>query len=119
MQVFSEPDMMSQVVDTVASHPASAILMDRRNSYELASQIDDNTYATIQPRHHQLSGGGGSSGGALGISGSVGGVGGVGGVEIADYATLRNSSRAPSVSSTDAKWNLCAKTYKLFLVSAL
>lgn len=97
MQVFSEPDMMSQVVDTIsASQPASVILMDRRNSYELASQIDDNTYATIQPRHHlvaashQIGGGGGSSGGG----------GGGGGAEIADYATLRNNSRAPSVSST-------------------
>lgn len=83
MQVFSEPDMMSQVVD-VSSQPASAaILMDRRNSYELASQIDDNTYATIQPRHlgaHQINGG--ESG------------------EVADYATLRNNSnRAPSVKS--------------------
>lgn len=87
MQVFSEPDMMSQVVDTVASQPASVILMDRRNSYELASQVDDNTYATIQPRNrivassHQFGGGGG-------------GGGGIG--EIADYATL-NISRAPSV----------------------
>lgn len=97
MQVFSEPDMMSQVVDTVASQPASVILMDRRNSYELASQIDDNTYATIQPRHHlvaashHIGGGGGSSGGGGGGGGGVG-------AEIADYATLRNNnSRAPSV----------------------
>lgn len=100
MQVFSEPDMMSQVVDSVASHPGSVILMDRRNSYELASQIDDNTYATIQPRHHLLPaahqiGGGGSGGGGGGGGGGV--VGGVGGTEIADYATLRNNSRPPSV----------------------
>lgn len=48
--------------------------MARRDSYEI-SQHGDNTYATIQPRNVSQLG------------------------EIADYATLRNNSRPPSVSS--------------------
>lgn len=46
--------------------------LDRRDSYE-TSQMGDNTYATIQPRNMSQMG------------------------EVADYATLRNNSRAPSV----------------------
>lgn len=92
MQVFSEPELAAHGNDgggggtllSSTAAAAAAAIMGRRNSYE-ASQMGDNTYATIQPRHqqqpHHLSVGGGG-----------------GGAEVADYATLRNGSRAPSVS---------------------
>lgn len=101
MQVFSEPELVhgdiggampmaanSSVSSSSAAAAANAIL-DRRNSYE-ASQLGDNTYATIQPRSlAHLSAGPAGSGGGGGVIG--------GGAEVADYATLRNGSRAPSV----------------------
>lgn len=71
MQVFSEPEINNTNSPVVQEEPPSIDTLGRRDSYG-TSQGGDNTYATIQPRN--LSG------------------------DMADYATLRNNSRAPSVS---------------------
>lgn len=70
MQVFSEPEMQQGNNSSITQDPISQI--SDRDSYEI-SHVEDNTYATIQPRNLSHLG------------------------EISDYATLRNS-RAPSVS---------------------
>lgn len=57
--------------------------LDRRDSYE-TSQMGDNTYATIQPRNTSQLG------------------------EVADYATLRNNSRAPSVNRFMQLYAFCS-----------
>lgn len=66
--------------------------MNRRDSYEV-SQIGDNTYATILPRNvgHSIANSetNGTYRGSRTAAASSNG-------EIADYATLRNVSRAPS-----------------------
>lgn len=135
MQVFSEPEMVhgggdggtplpmagsssisSSSVAAASAAAAAATILDRRNSYE-ASQLGDNTYATIQPRSLAHLSAGGLGGGGVAPAGSAGAGGGGGnGAEVADYATLRNGSRAPSVSDTSV-W--CAKISRSFIQSSL
>lgn len=73
MQVFSEPDLNNTNNPVIQQDPQSIDTLERRDSYA-TSQGGDNTYATIQPRNLSQIG------------------------DNADYATLRNNSRAPSVS---------------------
>lgn len=92
MQVFSEPEI-SQIENT---HDVSA-QSERRDSYEV-SQIGDNTYATILPRNlpHSMAVNDGSHGTVRSSRmPSHSAVSTIGNGEVADYATLRNISRAP------------------------
>lgn len=116
MQVFSEPEISQNESSADVSSPRSVSRvsfelgeseinetfllqaspksgpMNRRDSYEV-SQIGDNTYATILPRNlgHSVanSEANGTYRGSRTAAASSNG-------EIADYATLRNVSRAPS-----------------------
>lgn len=76
MQVFSEPEIMS-TNNSSSQQDGLPLTLNRRDSYETSQGGGDNTYATIQPRN---------------ISSQVGDT-------LADYATLRNPSGVPSVSS--------------------
>lgn len=95
MQVFSEPEI-SQIEST---NDVSAQPSGRRDSYEV-SQIGDNTYATILPRNlpHAMASSSNEINGTIRSSRmpSNSGVSTIGNAEVADYATLRNVSRAPS-----------------------
>lgn len=92
MQVFSEPEMV-QCDASLSPASGAAVVLNRRNSYE-ASQMGDNTYATIQPRSMAAAAAGHASAAAAAAAGQSL----MGGAEQADYATLRNGSGAPSVS---------------------
>lgn len=97
MQVFSEPEI-SQIENVNDVTEQS----ERRDSYEV-SQIGDNTYATILPRNLSLA----MANSSNETNGTVrslrmpsnSAVSIIGNADVADYATLRNVSRAPSTVS--------------------
>lgn len=94
MQVFSEPEI-SQIENTNDVSASS----ERRDSYEV-SQIGDNTYATILPRNlpHAMVNSSNETNGTIRSlrMPSNSAVSTIENAELADYATLRNISRAPS-----------------------
>lgn len=104
MQVFSEPEI-SQIENTNDVSAQS----ERRDSYEV-SQIGDNTYATILPRNlpHSMATNDGTNGTVRSLRmPSNSAVSTIGNGEVADYATLRNISRAPSTVCIHADVGTC------------
>lgn len=94
MQVFSEPE-----ISQIENANVDSVRSERRDSYEV-SQIGDNTYATILPRNlpHAMAGSSHETNGTIRSlrMPSNSAVSTIGNAEVADYATLRNVSRAPS-----------------------
>lgn len=94
MQVFSEPE-----ISQIENANVNSVQSERRDSYEV-SQIGDNTYATILPRNlpHAMAGSSHENNGTIRSlrMPSNSAVSTIGNGEVADYATLRNVSRAPS-----------------------
>lgn len=97
MQVFSEPEISQ--IENLNDVSAQS---ERRDSYEV-SQIGDNTYATILPRNlpHAMANSSNETNGTVRSlrMPSNSAVSTIGNAEVADYATLRNVSRAPSTVS--------------------